>query len=256
LPDYDDSETFALGGNTLAVLYGLASDDQAAGIFAAAEARRKAFEISTVASSILPPYPSGFFRHPIVSDEFSYQNGGQWDWFAGRFVLAEFESGYSQMATEHLLQIAARVQRNGGLFEWYSRQGEGRGSQHYAGSAGALAAAVFKGLYGIELGSEGVSIHVRLGAAGGSVRVEEPATDRWVSYVYEPDGRELSLDLQTNAAVKSIRLLLPEGARPGKATQDGEPVELDLVEHGEDRYAVLSPGRAEGQIVISLVANE
>jgi GH15 family glucan-1,4-alpha-glucosidase len=256
LPGYDDTMTFALGGNTMAVLYGLASDDQAKRVFAEAEARRRDNGFATVATSLIPPYPSGFFRHPILSDEYAYQNGGQWDWFAGRFVLAEFEAGYSEAGTKHLLQIARRVQSNGGVFEWYSRLGEGRGSEQYAGSAGALAAAVFEGLYGIELKSDGVSIHVRLGASRGAIRVEEPATGRWVSYVYEPGESALNLEFQTNVAVKSIGLLLPEGTRPGEGTRDGEPVELDLVERGADRYAVLSPGGMTGQIVLSLITNE
>jgi hypothetical protein len=258
LARYDDSDVFALGGNALAVLFGLASDEQAARIFAEAESRRRQHRISTIAASLLPPYPAGFFRHPILQEEFTYQNGGQWDWFAGRFVLAEFERGYAEMARRHLSQIAHRVQAAGDLFEWYTRDGEGRGSKQYAGSAGALAAAVFDGLYGIDLDSEGVTIHVRLGEQSGSVRVEEPATGRYVAYVYESGDGSLEMEFQTNAAVRRVGLLLPKGTSPGEATLDGDSVSVDLVGRGEDRYAVITPGRDKdkGRIVLALTAPE
>jgi hypothetical protein len=253
---YDDSNTFALGGNALAVLYGLASDEQAARIFAVAEDRRRRYGISTVASSLLPPYPTDFFLHPVLRDEYTYQNGGQWDWFAGRFVLAEFERGNSETAREHLLQIARRVERNGGLYEWYSREGEGRGSEHYAGSAGALGAAVYQGLFGIDFNADEVDLNVRLGSHEGSVRVEEPATGRFVSYDFEPKNSGLQMEYRSNARVNRIRILLPERVHAAEATLDGEPLEFEIVDHGIDRYAECVPRRSTGRIEIAITATE
>ncbi len=254
--DYDDSSMFALGGNALAVLHGLATDEQAARIFAVAEARRLEYGIGTVAATLLPPYPSGYFDHPVLSDEYNYQNGGQWDWFAGRFVLAEFERGYSEAAREHLRQIARRVRRNGGLYEWYTREGDGRGSQSYAGSAGALGAAVFGGLYGIDLDHEGVCLDVRLGSQAGSVRVEEPATGRFVSYVFEPSKEMLLLEYQSSKPVNRIGILLSPHTRVLEAKLDEEPVEIRLLERGEDRYATLTPRHETGRIELRIARTE
>ena len=118
-----DADVFALGGNAVAVLSGMASPRQAARIFAAAEERRHRFGVSTVAGTLLPPYPAGFFRHPILREPYTYQNGGQWDWFAARLIQAEFEQGHAAAARRQLGEIAARVTRAGGLREWYTRDG-------------------------------------------------------------------------------------------------------------------------------------
>ena len=92
----DEPDIFAMGGNALAVLYSVADDAQSARIFEVAQRRQAKFGFSTIAGVLLPPYPRGFFQHPAVNEEYRYQNGGQWDWFAGRLLLAEFESGYSR----------------------------------------------------------------------------------------------------------------------------------------------------------------
>ena len=104
-----EDDIFALGGNALAVLYGIATDAQAARIFEVAEARRRRYRMETIGAVLLPPYPAGFFRHPILREPFTYQNGGQWDWWAGRFVLAEFQRGNAAKAFDHLRALAARA---------------------------------------------------------------------------------------------------------------------------------------------------
>jgi hypothetical protein len=87
-----------------------------------------------------------------MNEPYQYQNGGQWDWFGGRLVLAMFEHGFSAQAREKLIEIAGKDLRNGGLFEWDTREGAGRGSDDYAGSAGSLARALFEGYFGFKLG--------------------------------------------------------------------------------------------------------
>src|SRR5262249_8985450 len=121
-PTLDTSDMLALGGNALAVLYGVADEAQAARVFAEVEARRRRYALSTVAGVLLPPFPRGFFPHPIQSEEWTYQNGGLWDWWAGRLLLAEFVRGDAENALRQLREIAARVARTGGLFEWNTRK--------------------------------------------------------------------------------------------------------------------------------------
>jgi hypothetical protein len=239
---YDDADTFAMGGNALAVLYGPADRAQAGRIFSAVEERRHRYGLSTVAGVLLPPYPRGFFKHPIQSEEFTYQNGGQWDWWAGRLLLAGFRSGNAGPAASQLKEIARRVQEAGGLYEWYTRDGKGRGSARYAGSAGALAGAVFGGLFGIDSVADGLRITVRLGAEPGAVRVYEPATDRYVVYRYAYDERTrvANLRFESNApGTGPLALLLPGGGAPQQLRLDGRAVPFAVEVVGKDRYVTL-----------------
>ncbi|PYQ55846.1 MAG: hypothetical protein DMF78_00755 [Acidobacteria bacterium] len=160
-PPADDEDRFALGGNAVALLDGLGDEDGVRRVLSVATKRARAQEVTTLSGVLLPPYPAGFFRHPILRESYAYQNGGQWDWFGGRLLLAAFERGQAQAARRELGRIAAQAVRNGGLFEWSTRDGRGRGSGRYAGSAGALGAAVLAGLYGIDLRHDGLALRVR-----------------------------------------------------------------------------------------------
>jgi hypothetical protein len=239
----DETAMFALGGNALALLYDAADARQAARIVAAAEERRQRYGVSTIAGVLLPPFPAGFFKHGIQKDEWVYQNGGQWDWWAGRLLLAEFQRGHAETARRQLLEIARRVAAGGGLYEWYSPSGEGRGSPRYAGSAGALSGAVYQGLFGIDSRAEGLSVTVRLGTAPGSVRTHEPALGRRLAYDYRyhADTRTAQLHVESNAPGRGrLRLLLPEGATPAAARLDGKEVEFAVEPQGRDVYLAVT----------------
>ena len=184
-----EDERFALGGNALAALFGVADDAEAASIFATAERERKANSFSTISTTLLPPYPEGAFQHPAMRKPFRYQNGGQWDWFGAALVQAEFERGHSEGALAHLDQIAARVLRAGpGLHEWYGQDGTPQGSAAYAASAAAIHNAVVRGLLGVIPGAGGYRITIRAGetlrpfevpqrAAGGALTIAQAVTD-------------------------------------------------------------------------------
>jgi hypothetical protein len=233
-------DVFALGGNGLAALYGIASDAQAGRIFAEAEARRRRQGVSTISGVLLPPFPAGFFLHPMMRAPFEYQNGGQWDWLGGRFLLAQFRRGGAARARAQLREVAARAAASGGLHEWATRDGRGMGSPTYSGSAGALGAAVYEGLFGIELGHGGLTLSPRLASLGARVRAHEPATGRRVSFDFEPSADRLRLRYEASVPGRgSVRLLLPPGAEAGEATLDGAPQALEAESVGEDRYAVL-----------------
>ncbi len=204
---------------------------------------------------LLPPFPAGFFEHPLQRAEWSYQNGGQWDWWAGRFLLAEFRSGHAEAAYRQLLAIARRVAQRGGLFEWYTRSGEGRGSPHYAGSVGALAGALYQGLFGIDSRAEGLALTVRLGPASGSVRVHEPALDRRLAYdwSYDLGSRTGRLHVASNApGTGALRFRIPGGTSPERALLDGRQVELTMETVGTDSYLTLTTGWATHDLEVRL----
>jgi hypothetical protein len=178
----DDSDVFALGGNALAALYGPASASRAARLFDAADSRRRGLGLSAPAGVLMPAYSTGFFQHPILREAYTYQNGGQWDWWSGRFLLALYERGRSQAASDGLRAVARRVADTGGLFEWHALDGSGQGSRSYAGNVGALSAAIFEGLFGLASNASGLDVSVRLGSLPGGVSVCEPASGRELGY--------------------------------------------------------------------------
>jgi len=240
---WDDANVFAMGGNALAVLYRIADDAQARSIFDRAEERRAELGLSTVSGSLLPAYPLDFFAHPLMRDAYSYQNGGQWDWFGGRFVLSEFERGFSERARRHLVQIARKVAGNGGLHEWQALDGRGRGSRNYAGSAGALGAASFQGLFGVYLSAGSLQLKVRLGELPGEIQLFQPATDTFVRYRYRYDAArsQLSMLFESNAGAEgSLSVLLPRGKTADRIWIDEEERFFSTENHGEDRYLELS----------------
>ena len=160
----DDADRFALGGNALAALFGVADDAEAGSIFDAAERLRTANRFSTISTTLIPPYPGGVFQHPAMREPYRYQNGGQWDWFGAALVQAEFERGRSESARAHLDQIATRVLAAGpGLHAWYGQEGSPQGSPAYAASAAAIHNAIVKGLLGVTRSAEGYRITVRAG---------------------------------------------------------------------------------------------
>jgi hypothetical protein len=241
-----------MGGNAMAVLAGVASDAQSRRIFDAAEALRRRYQLATIAGVLLPPFPEGVFPHPALAAPWRYQNGGQWDWFAGRLVLAEFERGFSRRATEHLEQIARRVVAADGCYEWFTREGLPRGSARYSGSASALAMAVYGGLYGVDLAGGVLNLDVRLGERSGRVELAQPATATTLSYRYRADGLRLSLELSTNARPGRLRIALPYGLRATELLRRGAKLALQTETRGEDRYVVIPEMKADDAIEVGL----
>jgi hypothetical protein len=240
----DDSHRFGMGGNAVALMYGLGDAGRVRRVLSVAQERRRRFGMSTISGVLLPPYPAGFFRHPILREEFAYQNGGQWDWFGGRLLLAAFERGQAAAAARELRRIAAQAVRNRGLFEWSTREGEGRGSARYAGSAGALGAALFRGLYGVDLRHDGLDLRVRLGPLSGHVRASDPATGSTVAYRYacDPAGRRVTLTYEASRrGTGTLEVLLPPGRVAARARLDGGPARpLEVRTVGDDRYVRFS----------------
>ncbi|MFQ6110010.1 MAG: hypothetical protein ACE5L7_10715, partial [Candidatus Aminicenantales bacterium] len=249
--DFDEGNMFAMGGNTLAVLSGLASEQQARRIIHVALRRQEAYRVSTISGTLLPPYPRGLFKHPLCDDPYEYQNGAQWDWFGGRLVYAMFTHGFSQRGREKLLEIARKNIGNRGFFEWDTREGAGRGSPFFAGSTGSLAMALIQGYFGITLGKEGLTLEPRLGRDSGEIHVDVPAGDLFAAYIYDYDHGEDRIRFAVNSnsqALKTVRLLnlwretIDAGeARPSLACvwEEGKKAFLTRERKGEDELLVL-----------------
>jgi hypothetical protein len=250
--DFDEDEIFAMGGNAQAILSGLADADKPARIIAQALARQKQFHVSTISGSLLPPYPAGIFRHPAVDEPYEYQNGGQWDWFGGRLVYAMFENGASSEAKKKLQEIIRKDVANAGLFEWDTREGAGRGSADYGGSAGSLAKALFEGYFGIKLERTSLSLEPRAGEDEAAVHAYLPAADIFAAYDYRPDKDKKKIIFRYNSNLPypgKIKMLLPrtffEPSQGEDATQeiavfrDGQRVPFRFMSINKDNYIIL-----------------
>ncbi|MBF0524171.1 MAG: hypothetical protein HQK56_03635 [Deltaproteobacteria bacterium] len=211
-PDKDKqklSDTiFPLGSNSEAILAGISNKEQIGSIYREAKQRQKEYGISTIGAVLLPPFPDNTFKHPIVTKQFSYQNGGQWDWFAGRFVLGLFQNGFEKEATEELVAIAKKDLHNMGFYEWETPPGEGRGSEDYSGSAAVVGQAVIEGLFGVQSNPKGWEVTIRLGPHEGEIRVYKPATKQSIYYHYKPGSRGLELKLQQSTLNNPMSLMI------------------------------------------------
>lgn len=210
--DFDEDTMFAMGGNAEAILSGLAAEDRCRRIIETALAKQKEFSMSTISGSLLPPYPKGFFKHPMMDQPFEYQNGGQWDWFGGKIVYAMFEHGFSRVAKDKLLEIARKNIANKGLYEWDSPAGQGRGSAFYSGSAGSLAKALFEGYFGFKIAKDSLSLEPKLGEDRAAAHVYVPVSGLFAAYDYQWDGKKKAVTFRYNSNVKNsgtVKILVP-----------------------------------------------
>ena len=242
---FDEDAIFPMGGNAEASLSGLASDEQCGKIFAAAIARQDEFKISTIGGALLPPYPKGTFKHPMVDDPYEYQNGGQWDWFGAKLVRAMFERGSSRAARAKLLEIASKNAANKGFYEWDTPDGRGRGSAFYSGSAGSLALALVEGYFGVVLGRDELHLEPKLGEDRGSVNIRIPAAGRFAAYEHVWDAEAKTLRFRFASDVGNpgtLKILLPAALSEAKRLSvrlDGKKVDYQIDRRDGDTFLIL-----------------
>lgn len=210
--DFDEDNIFPMGGNSQAILSGLAGADKCRHIIEQALKRQKSFSVSTISGTLLPPYPAKFFLHPMLDDPYEYQNGAQWDWFGGRLVYSMFECGTSRTARDKLKEIIRKNLSNRGFFEWDNRDGTGLGSDLFCGSAGMLGKALFEGYFGLKLGENDLHIEPKLGRESAKIHFYQPANDIFIAYYYSfnPDNNKLTFKYNSNFPHKgTIKILSP-----------------------------------------------
>ena len=245
--DFDENRIVSIA-NAVAVISGLADSSQEAAILAVLEEARLEAGARKAGLVLYPPYPNGFFAQPFMGPG-AYQNGGVWDWWGGWQVLAEFESGYSQMARTHLLQTAVDwTMYPGQIFEWQDVTTlAGAGGDQYTGAAGIYAQVVVEGLYGVRLSLDGPSLSPRLADWPGSIAVHQPANGSYLRYSYQPSAERLDMVYETvhQSPTFPLRLLLSSGFTPAEVWLDGRPLTWDMVTLGQDTYltATLPTGR-------------
>jgi len=150
-PDFFELEKsiLAVGGNAEAIRAGLLDGTEIARLMQVLENRRRQFGLRTVSFTLLPPYPEGFFPHPLLRSPWNYQNGGEWDWIGGRLVSALYQAGFRSKAELYLKEIVTKNLDDMNVFEWSDKSGGGQGAMFYAGAAGVLGEAIWRGHLGL-----------------------------------------------------------------------------------------------------------
>lgn len=238
--EFNEDEMFPMGGNAIAIQSGLANHSQAEQIFETAQERKEQVNASTIGSVLIPAYPAGFFANPVMDEEYEYQNGGQWDWFAGRLVLEEFTNGRNEDAVAHLREIANQDNNLGGLYEWYTLNGIGRGSPLYLGSAGVLGQCVIEGYFGVDLSARSLVITPGLGTDNGSISLYEPASDTRLSYNYTAcQNNTILFDYETNYPGE-IRFNFPVPENKRGYIDSEIPLKTTYYENKKGKYLTFS----------------
>jgi hypothetical protein len=140
--DFNEDEIYYQGGTAVAIEADLLSREEVRISFLKMIGNVKNAGASTIGLTLYPAYPEGYFKNPILSKPYTYQNGGDWTWFGGRMIQQLVRYGFVKEAYEQILPMTQRVIKNNGFYEWYSLDNEPRGSAAYRGSAGVLYDAV------------------------------------------------------------------------------------------------------------------
>jgi hypothetical protein len=241
--------------NALAVYTGLSTPQRARQALGSVEDARLAAGASKPGLSIYPPYPPGFFAHPQMAAG-EYQNGGLWDWWGGVQITAEFKTGKSARALAHLRMVAREWdQHPGQIFEWQSAStGEGWGSSNYASAAATMGEAILRGLFGVTMGTDGITLRSRLGKHDGQVRAVQPATGLYLSYDYTYNEPGLVvLDYGSNhPRPLEIALLLPPGREIRRVSLDGHEIPYRVETLLEDRFCAFSADSGVHRAILSV----
>lgn len=140
--DFEENTIYYHGGTAVAIEAGLLTRREAARALEKMVADTRAAGAASIGLAMYPPYPEGFFLNPAMRHPYSYQNGGDWDWFGGRMIQDLVREGHVEEAYRELRPMVERVKRVGAFYEWWSRDNQPQGSKDYRGSAGVVGKAI------------------------------------------------------------------------------------------------------------------
>jgi hypothetical protein len=138
---FDESPIYYHGGVATAIEAGVLKRDEIRPTLAQVEANVKAAGAATIGLTVYPAYPSGLFLNPNVRTAYTYQNGGDWDWFGARWVRELVRLGHVADAYRVFGPMLDRSLAHGGFFEWWTLDNQPKGSGQFRGAAGVMATA-------------------------------------------------------------------------------------------------------------------
>jgi len=135
--DFDEEAIYYFGGTAVAIEAHLLTREQIERSLDQMVALVKKAGAASIGLTLYPPYPKGYFKNKGMYP-YGYQNGGDWTWFGGRMIQQLIHNGFEEEAYVQLQPMLARVIRNEGFFEWYTRDNKPMGSGTFRGEAGVL----------------------------------------------------------------------------------------------------------------------
>jgi hypothetical protein len=136
--DFDENAIYYFGGTAVAIEAGLLSRKEIAHALACMDADVRDAHAATIGLTMYPAYPLGYFHNKQMTAPYTYQNGGDWDWFGGRMVQDLIDEGDIADAYREVRPMIDRAMRVGGFYEWWTTDNQPRGSAGFRGSAGVL----------------------------------------------------------------------------------------------------------------------
>ena len=134
--DFDENAIWYQGGTGIAALAGLMTDDEIKATNRQFLENMKEAGAQTICITAYPPYPEGYFVGGM--GPYTYQNGGDWTWYGVRILWAMIDRGMVREAYDEFSPMLDRVIANNAFNEWYSPDGEPRGSGTFRGEAGVM----------------------------------------------------------------------------------------------------------------------
>ncbi len=137
----DESDIYYHGGTIVAIEAGLLSIDEVRTSLQIMRDNVEAAGAQSIGLTMYPAYPEGSFENKGMGP-YQYQNGGDWTWFGARLIPPLVKMGFVKEAVAELEPFISRVIENNGFYEWYTLDGEPKGSGTFRGSAGVLLEAI------------------------------------------------------------------------------------------------------------------
>lgn len=135
--DFDENAIHYHGGTAVAIEAGMLQKDEILAVYQQMQRNVKAADAQSIGLTLYPVYPNGFFKNRGMY-EYGYQNGGDWTWFGGRMVQQLIANGFYAEAHKAISPMLDRVIKHNGFYEWWTPDGEPKGSGTFRGSAGVL----------------------------------------------------------------------------------------------------------------------
>jgi hypothetical protein len=136
--DFNENAINYHGGTAVAIEAGMLTPKEIVHSLERMDADVRDAHAATIGLTMYPAYPLGLFHNPQMTAPYTYQNGGDWDWFGGRMVQDLIDEGDIADAYRVIHPMIERVVRVGGFYEWWTPDNQPRGSAGFRGSAGVL----------------------------------------------------------------------------------------------------------------------